>query len=147
MKKASTLVVFFAVLFVLYVVIEKGTRMIENKHPKGPTALYTVVGGILITGLMVGLYYLMKMGDNQDNFEFKAPLWSQCEGGPYMYSSNPELQKKCANVNECEYTCSKGFHGRPLHFERTPMSNDKWENEMCSDLQREIKQGDAYNQF
>ena len=146
MKKASSIVIFFVTLFVLYVLIEKSTRMIEAAHPKAPFALYTVLGGILISGLMLGVYFLMKSVEKSstDGFLYEAPLWTKCEGGPYMYSSSPELQEKCKNVDMSKYRCSKGYQGQPINFQRTPISNDHWENEMCSNLQSSIKNGTAY---
>jgi hypothetical protein len=45
-------------------------------------------------------------------------LSSRCAEGPYMYTSNPELQAKCAGVTTKE--CGTGYYGKPVHFSYSP---------------------------
>lgn len=75
-----------------------------------------------------------------DNFRFEVTGPKLCEGGPYMWSSAPqEIQDYCNNLVSTpegrsaydQVNCGVGFHGRPVHWQRSTMSNDDWENEMC----------------
>ena len=66
------------------------------------------------------MYLLNKMNDTQDNFHFELTPQKKCDGGKYMYTSDPEKQKLCASFTPDElsmYECSPGFHGRPVWFE------------------------------
>ena len=70
----------------------------------------------------------------KDNFHFEVSPYKLCGGGAYMRSSDPTLQKLCDSLPEeaiARSNCCPGFNGQPLGFERTPMSNNKWENTMC----------------
>jgi hypothetical protein len=57
-----------------------------------------------------------------------------------MQSSDPKLFEYCSKLLSTPegvkdfdtYNCSTpGFIGAPLHFEYTPESNAKWDNERC----------------
>jgi hypothetical protein len=73
--------------------------------------------------------------------QYMAPLFApclakRCAGGPYMFSSNPKLAQACQNISNfdmAQVACGKGFIGRPVHFEYTPLSDDKWTNAQCRD--------------
>lgn len=77
------------------------------------------------------------MSNIRDDFTFEVTPAKRCAGGPYMYSSNPELQKLCKNISPDEiaqYSCNPGFIGAPVHWNRTSMSDSHWENKMCDEL-------------
>lgn len=97
---------------------------------------------VLATIILLLVYKFAKVSsDSNDTFLFEVSGPKQCEGGPYMISSaSPELQAYCNKLwstpeGMAKYysmNCSKEFDGRPVHFEYTPESNDKWENERCN---------------
>jgi hypothetical protein len=94
-----------------------------------------IVKAIIILSVVILLDVLLSY--TKDNFTFELTPEKKCDLGPYMYSSNPERQKLCSQFSEKqlgEYQCAKGFIGRPVHYEYTPESNDKWENPRCSEL-------------
>jgi len=65
---------------------------------------------------------------------FEVTPSKKCEGGPYTYSSNDEIQKICSDISQDEInkvSCQPGYNGRPIHFEFTPLSDDKWTNKRC----------------
>lgn len=80
------------------------------------------------------LLCVLKKSNIIDQFVFEVTPAKLCDGGPYMWSSNPELQKFCSSVSEKDIksvSCPIGYHGRPVHFNYTPESNSKWENSRC----------------
>jgi hypothetical protein len=55
---------------------------------------------------------------SKDNFLFEVTPEKRCDGGSYMYSSDPELQKLCgqfSNKDLSNYECSHGYTGRPIN--------------------------------
>ena len=77
-----------------------------------------------------------------ENFHFEVTKPKLCQGGAYMYSSgDPELKQYCDNLlstkdglaDYSSVNCGLGYEGRPVHFERTPMSDAKWENPMAKE--------------
>lgn len=97
---------------------------------------------ILATILLLLVYKFANVSSySKDSFLFEVSGPKQCEGGPYMISSaSPELQDYCKKLWSTtegiskynSMNCSKGFEGRPVHFDYTPESNDKWKNERCN---------------
>lgn len=78
-----------------------------------------------------------------DNFHFEVTPEKLCQGFPYMQTSDPQLFSVCSkllstpkgNAEFAKYNCTEsGFGGAPVHFEFTPLSNDKWENERCDNI-------------
>lgn len=62
---------------------------------------------------------------------FSPTIAKKCAGGPYMYTSNPYLQVICQGISNDELAqvaCGKAFHGRPVHFDYTSISDDAWDN-------------------
>jgi hypothetical protein len=54
---------------------------------------------------------------SKDNFLFEVTPEKLCDGGPYMYSSDPyrkELCSKFSNKDLNRFECSNGFIGRPV---------------------------------
>ena len=114
---------------------------------------------LLAAGIIALVNYLTKK-PTKDNFHFEVTPAKKCSQGPYMTQSgkNHELCKKmwdskegrdqiakysCLNSQCCGSGLGEGINmgdqwgsglyvGRPLHFERTPMSNHLWQNEMCN---------------
>ncbi|MGL5962305.1 MAG: hypothetical protein ACRCZ0_10190 [Cetobacterium sp.] len=61
-----------------------------------------------------------------------------------MYTSNPYLQAICQgsgyptgsagipNDELAQVACGKAFHGRPVHFDYTSLSDGAWDNALCN---------------
>ncbi len=65
---------------------------------------------------------------------FKPSLASRCQGGAYMYSSNPVLSQACENAPYLYTfsTCKQpGFQGRPITFEYLNLSDSRWKNPLA----------------
>ena len=99
---------------------------------------------VLFIGCLVSVIVLTFIykccNKNVDSFTFEVSPPKLCQGWPYMQSSAPqEIKDYCQKLFSTEkgrdaynsMNCPGGFPGRPVHWERTSMSNDKWENEMC----------------
>lgn len=85
------------------------------------------------------IYYRRK---NTENFHFEVTPAKMCDGGWYMWTSNPAKMKYCSSLTPEErtkYTCSEKsqlqglYYGRPVFFEYTPMSDNNWENPILQD--------------
>jgi hypothetical protein len=83
---------------------------------------------------------------SRDNFMFEVTPEKKCDGGAYMYSSDPERQKLCAQFSKDDlrkYECSPGeYHGRPVWRQGVlsqngnaigngTLSNANWQNTTC----------------
>lgn len=86
-----------------------------------------VINGILFTIFVFFLIRFFK--DSKDSFTFEVTPIKLCDGGPYMYSSNPERKKICLNNIDSQINCGVGFHGKP--FDYTSFLNDQSENKTC----------------
>jgi hypothetical protein len=89
---------------------------------------------ILVSGIIFVIILYLTKQYQKDNFRFELTPEKHCDGGPYMYSSDPVKKAYCSQFTPsqlAEYQCCKGFHGRPVHWNRTDMSDSKWENKMC----------------
>ena len=125
----SKKIIFYFLVFLLFYVFVKASN-VSNFIPI-PNDIIILLFGIVFTSLV---YLLNKMNDTQDNFHFELTPQKKCDGGKYMYTSDPEKQKLCASFTPDElsmYECSPGFHGRPVWFERTNDTNSCWANTMC----------------
>jgi hypothetical protein len=129
-------IIYFVLVFVLFIVTAKcSINCSTNKIMKLNLSL--LLGGIMMTGFLALIYYLANIGECKDGFNFEVTPVKKCCGGPYMYSSNPKVKKFCDNVTpdeKAQVCCGSGFNGSPVHFERTSMSDDMYENKMCNNL-------------
>ena len=74
---------------------------------------------------------LKNVVDPMKNFE--PSLSRQCDGGAYMYTSNPALTQACAAApySDTFDTCRQpGFQGRPITFEYLNLSDNHWKNSL-----------------
>ena len=72
---------------------------------------------------------------NLNNDIFKVTPAKICASGPYMRTSDPELQKLCSNYTNQDFaqiSCSRGFHGRPVHWDYSEPSNSEWKDTRCN---------------
>ena len=72
---------------------------------------------------------------------FQLTPEKKCDGGPYMYSSDPERQALCSKFSQDDlsrYECPAGlYHGRPVWWDGATngtLSNDEWKNETCDQI-------------
>jgi len=132
-------IVFYILVFLLFYVLAKSSFYFSN-WVKINNDLSILIMGILFTIII----FLLKNFDSRDNFYFELTPEKHCEGGDYMHSSSsPDKKKFCAQFTKEEknyFTCPNGFDGRPVHWERTSMSNDQWRNEMCNDNFNDYKE-------
>ena len=93
---------------------------------------------IVVSIILIGIFLYTRSQENYSNNlayarlggSYNTQLFSpcvskRCAGGPYMYTSNPYLQSLCQGVtNEelAQVACGKGFHGRPVHFDYSSLS-------------------------
>ena len=127
----SNVIIFYILLALLFYVFSKAGIFISD-YLKMNIDVSLILLGFLFTGLV---FLLKKMNDVKDSFHFELTPEKKCDGGPYMYSSDPEKQKLCSQFTQeqlDQYSCCRGFHGRPVWWSRTDESNSNWENTMCN---------------
>lgn len=76
-----------------------------------------------------------QLGGGYNTQLFSPCISKRCAGGPYMYTSNPYLQAVCQGVSNeelAQVACGKAFHGRPVHFDYTSLSDGAWDNALCN---------------
>ena len=76
-----------------------------------------------------------RLGGGYNTQLFSPCVSKRCAGGPYMYTSNPYLQAACQGVSNeelAQVACGKAFHGRPVHFDYTSLSDGAWDNALCN---------------
>lgn len=126
-------ITFYLLIFLLFCVLTNSSIYISSNLNLNKDIIILLFA-ILFTGLIYALN-IINSKDNKDNFHFELTPEKHCEGGAYMHSSaSPEQKKFCSRFTEAqknEFSCNPGFHGRPVHWERTDMSDSKWENKMC----------------
>lgn len=85
-------------------------------------------------GIYSGFPYA-RLGGGYNTQLFSPTISKRCAGGPYMYTSNPYLQAICQGIPNDELAqvaCGKAFHGRPVHFDYTSLSDGAWDNALCN---------------
>ena len=91
----------------------------------------------IITFAIVVLFTIL-LKNNKDGFHFELTPEKKCDGGPYMWSSNPEKQELCSKFSPqdlARYECGAGFHGRPVWWGGdAPESDSKWQNARCGNI-------------
>ena len=121
---------FFYILVVLiFYLMSKSSILISEKFLVSQDIML-IISSIIFT---IILYFFNNI-IIKDSFYFELTPEKHCEGGPYMYSSNPIKKKFCSQFKPSDikyFSCDKGFHGAPVHWSRTNMSDSNWENKMC----------------
>ena len=123
-------IIFYFLVFLIFFVISKASLYFSTSL-KINQDITLLIGALLITGI---IFLLEKFDYTKDNFFFQLTPEKECDGGPYMYSSNADKQKLCSKFSKqdlAQYSCSPGFYGRPVHWNRNDMSDDSWNNTMC----------------
>ena len=123
-------IIFYILVFFIFFIIAKGSLYFSTIL-KINQDLSLLIGSLILTGV---IFLLDKFEYTKDDFFFQVTPEKQCDGGPYMYSSNPEKQKLCSKFSKqdlAQYSCPSGFYGRPVHWQRNDMSDSHWNNTMC----------------
>lgn len=132
--------IFFAIVFISVFLIARGGLIVGNRS-KLSTTFSLLITSVLTTLLLLLVYKYAKISEQKDSFHFEVSGPKLCQGGPYMWSSaskeeqdycnklmsTPEGQHEYAQMN-----CQSGFIGRPVHWDYSSLSNDKWENDTCN---------------
>ena len=123
-------VLLYILIFSIFYILSEGSSFISeylnvNKY------LMLIVSAIIFTCIM---YLVNTSLVQKDGFHFELTPEKKCDGGDYMYTSNPSKQQLCKSFSQSDlskYSCCGGFHGRPVWYNRTDESNSDWENTMC----------------
>lgn len=89
----------------------------------------------LYSGSIYSGFPYARLGGGYNTQLFSPSFSKRCAGGPYMYTSNPYLQAMCQGVSNeelAQVACGKAFHGRPVHFDYTSLSDAAWDNALCN---------------
>jgi hypothetical protein len=93
--------------------------------------IFIIVGVILFSGIWLCQNFenfpYAQLGGSYNTQLFSPCVSKRCAGGPYMYTSNPYLQSLCQGVSNeelAQVACGKGFHGRPVHFDYSGLSEN-----------------------
>ena len=85
------------------------------------------------------IVFNLALETSKDNFIFQLTPEKKCDGGPYMYSSDPERKELCSKFSEqdlSKYECPAGlYHGRPVWWNGATngtLSNADWKNDTCN---------------
>jgi|UniRef100_A0A6C0D0U1 hypothetical protein len=139
----TPLLIFIIIFILFYGSLKINQQFVYNNNKE----LYLILSALLSSAILVLILHYANL---KENFHFELSPYKRCQGGPYMYSSDPELKAFCDSIPQEQLNqafCnngvnggkggwdrkSHGFIGMPVHFEYTPMSDDKWENHMCDD--------------
>lgn len=123
-------IIFYILVFLLFFIIAKSSLYFSNRL-KINQDLSLFIGALLLTGVIL---LLNKFDYTKDDFFFEVTPEKLCGGGKYMRTSDPELQKMCSKFSKKqldEFNCPVGFHGRPVNYQYSNMSDSNWENTIC----------------
>lgn len=144
MKKSSREILFFVLVFLLfYLCVKIMLWWIQTKNSYIPQTIVYLLTSVVYTLLIVGVYFLSKIGDASENFWDVSPA-AMCKGGPYMWQGDSDTAKMCREMAKntdgrcaiASYNCPTGFIGTPkIPFYYSPLSGDSWKNERCTHTQ------------
>lgn len=91
---------------------------------------------VVLAALGVSVAAIIETTKKKEGFHFEAPL-ARCRNGSYTWGAKgSELRNYCESIPPSilnSQQCGVGFQGKPIHWERSSLSNDKWENDVCDD--------------
>lgn len=105
-------IIFFILVFILFFLFAKCSHICSSKLSLIPD-VSLLLGALVFTVLLALLYNVTNVAECKDGFQFEVSPVKKCCGGPYMYSSNPELQEFCDKVTpeqKSQMCCGVGFH-------------------------------------
>ncbi len=128
MSKNTTKDIIFYIVIVLIFYIFARSALYLNKTLNINIDLLLVLFAVLFTGIIFLLRH-----EQKDSFTFQLTPEKHCRGGSYMWGDG-EKRKFCSQFTPQDigyFSCSAGFHGAPVHWRRTNISNNEWENRTC----------------
>ena len=131
MSKNLTKDIIFYILAALIFYIFARSSIYLNNILKINIDILLILFAILFTGILFLLKH-DKSKNNSEDFIFQLTPEKHCSGGSYMWTD--EKRKFCSQFTPQDigyFGCSAGFHGAPVHWRRTNISNDEWENKTC----------------
>lgn len=137
-KESVALAIILTIIIVFILPILPDFIKVNNVEQ--PYYLMRIIKLFIIVAAIVGFSSSLSL--SQDNFFFELTPEKYCEGGPYMWSSNPEKQKFCSQFSKADmarYECPVGFHGAPVWSQgnQPAESNDQWKNTRCSSISKD----------
>jgi hypothetical protein len=142
-KKTKQELLFFILIFLLFFLFVKLGLFWGKKYNNSLSYNNIwVITSVLFTCVIVVVFFIAKLNKNEAEGFWDVSEYAKCRGGSYMHQGDSEQAKKCRELAEtpegrcgiASYNCSKGYNGIPLApFVYTPLSNDKWQNERCSE--------------
>ena len=126
-------VIFYGIILCIFYAFSEGS--IYTSSSLNINKYFTLlVFSITFTAIMYLLINSNLNTTQKDEFHFQVTPEKLCDGGSYMYTSDPVKQKLCASFppgDLAKYQCCPGFHGRPVWWSRSDESNADWANTMC----------------
>ena len=122
--------IFYILVFLVFFIIAK-ISLYFSRSLNINQDLSLLIGGVIITFV---IFLLDKLNYIKDDFFFEVTPEKLCSGGDYMNSSDPERRKLCSKFSKeqlAEYNCPVGFHGRPVNYQYSNMSDSNWNNTIC----------------
>lgn len=127
-------IIFYAIIITLFYVFSEGALYTSSVYPQINPSHVIILFSVLFVGVMYFTINSSLNKNQRDNFHFQVTPEKLCDGGSYMYSSDPARQELCKSFTSedlAKYQCCPGFHGRPVWWSRTNESNANWTNTMC----------------
>jgi hypothetical protein len=124
-------------LIILLITFLFAFPMLNNSY------VFNALKAFIIFGVFLLYNYLTK--DIKDNFYFELTPEKYCDGGPYMWSSNPEKKALCSKFSKAQlarYECPAGlYNGRPIWRQgagNMPLSDANWQNTTCNQIGKDL---------
>lgn len=134
MKSTKNEILFFVLIFVIIILAGFISDNIYEKTKKMKSLI--IISVSLMSSLL--LYMIFKLGNVESFKLLEITPEKRCDGGKYLTGNNEYCNNQWSTEegikNLSKYNCINNgrqglCHGRPLHFNRTPISNSNWENE------------------
>lgn len=134
----------YVAIFIVFYVLARVAVLLGSFIPPFGSDIFLLLAALVFT-VGLSMYQNRKQTKDSvvDKFRFEVTPEKLCDGGPYMYTSNPEKQKFCSQFSDAQlsqYQCGPGFINRPLHTNLEPMSDCNWQNHLCDKGQLNFEQ-------
>ena len=138
------LLIFFLLFPRLYEIGNNSDKVTLDKMPINYINILIKFIIVLSVMILIPLFF----ADSKDDFHFELTPQKYCDGGEYLYSSDPERKQFCSQFSKedlARYSCGPGYGGgRPVWREgagnQPPESDANWKNTRCDNI------SDSYEQ-
>ena len=125
-------IIFYILIFLIFYIFSKSSILISDNLKINQDIVILIFGIIFASICYLTKSLLYKI----DTFHFEVTPQKLCDGGSYMYSSDPEKKKMCSQFSPedlSKYECPGGlYNGRPVWFNRSNDTDSQWKNTMCN---------------